>query len=240
MNRHIEKTTIFAVYSALVAACYLAAYWSRFHINIFQFAGLTGFASLALYPLMTALSLNAFVFLFLPTFSNKGTSITANKSWFPSGLAKAILIIWWILGPVGAITAYEFMTSPFKWLAILAGMTPFIHHIAERPIAENIGKDTQQRKNILYAAIALPCLAAVAGGVNAQLILNDHETQIVGLTGAAKNLQADEEHPIAFLGFAGGTYFLYESKTGSVVLVNQAVAEPLKLLPRSSRTSSPH
>ena len=237
MNERVERTTILAVYSALVAACYLAAYWSRFDVNIFQFAGLTGFASLALYPLMTALSLNVLVLLILPGLSNKGTSVTASKDSFPPALARAIHVVWWILGPAGALAAYQLMTNPFKWIVILIGLVPFIHRAAELPIAESIAKDRQQRINILYWAVAFPCLAALAGGINAQSILNGQETRIIDPTGAAKNLQTDEGHPIAFLGFAGGTYFLYESKTGSVVMMNQAVAEPLTFQPRLSKTS---
>jgi hypothetical protein len=58
LSDQIQKTTVIAVYSAGVAACYLAGFWGRFDLNIFQFAGLTGFASMALYPLMTAIGLN--------------------------------------------------------------------------------------------------------------------------------------------------------------------------------------
>lgn len=233
VNGRIERTTILAVYSAFVAACYLAGYWSRFDVNIFQFAGLTGFASLALYPLMTAVGLNVFFFLFMPTRrSNKNVSPTASKGWFPQPLAKGIFVLWWTLGPAAALAAYILMTSPYKWLVVLLGIVPFIHQVAEQPIAEGIALDAQRRKDILYWAIAFPLLAALAGGTNAQTILDGKETRIIVPTGAAKNLQTDENHPIAFLGFAGGTYFLYESKTGNVVMMNQAVAEPLTIQPR--------
>ncbi|WP_454871866.1 hypothetical protein [Paraburkholderia xenovorans] len=235
MNERIERTTILAVYSALVAACYVAAFWSRFDVNIFQFAGLTGFASLALYPLMTAMSINVLMLLILPVLSNKGASATASKDLFRPVIAKVMSILWWILGPPGAIAAYLLMTHPFKWIAILVALIPFIHRAAELPIANSIGGDLQQRKNVVYWAVAFPALAALAGGTNAQTILNGRETRVIVPTGAAKDLQTDEDHPIAFLGFAGGTYFLYESKTGNVVMVNQAVAEPLKFQPHSSK-----
>lgn len=236
MNDRIERTTILAVYSAFVAACYLAGYWSRFDINIFQFAGLTGFASLALYPLMTAFGVNLVVLLLLPWRSSKNVSHTASKSSFHQPLSKVLVVLWWTLGPSAALAAYLLMTNPFKWLVVLGGIIPLIHHAAELPIAEGLVKDPQRRKDIVYWPVAFPFLAALSGGANVQSILNGDEARIIVPTGAAKNLQTDENHPVAFLGFAGGTYFLYESRTGNVVMVNQAVAEPLTFQPRSPKT----
>jgi hypothetical protein len=230
VNEKIEKTTILAVYSAFVAACYLAAYWSRFDVNIFQFAGITGFASLALYPLMTAFSLNVMVLLILPRRSTKSNPTAAHK--FTRVLFRTIYIIWTVCGPAAALVAYELMTDPFKWMIIMVGIVPIIHQSADLPIVEGIAKDPQRRKDVLYWAVAFPFLAALAGGLNAQTILDGRETRVIEAAGAAKNLQVDQDHPVAFLGFSGGTYFLYESKSGNVIMVNQAVAEPLIFQPR--------
>jgi hypothetical protein len=237
VNERIERTTILAVYSAIVAACYLAAFWSRFDINIFQFAGLTGFASLALYPLMTAFGLNVFTMFFLPRFPRKAVAPTGSgsKKSFLWALGKAIYMLWVVLGPAAALAAYMLMTSPYKWPVILMAIIPFINGLAEHPIMEGIVRDEQRRREITYWVVAFPILAAMFGGLNAQTILDGAETRIVVPAGGAKNLQADADHPIAFLGFSGGTYFLYESKSGNVVMVNQAVAEPLTFQPRPQK-----
>ncbi|WP_321941623.1 hypothetical protein [Paraburkholderia tropica] len=239
MNERIERTTVLAVYSAFIAACYLIAYWSRFEINIFQFAGITGFASLALYPLITAFTLNVLIMLVLYQRSNSNSVGPQKPTTRFYLFFKAIFIIWTYGGPIASFLAYVVMTAPSKWIIVLGGIVPIINWLADTPIAAGIAKDQKRRKDIVYWAFAAPFLAALAGATNAQTILDGRETRSIVQTGAAKGLQSDGDHPIAFLGFSGGTYFLYESKSGSVIMVNQSVAEPLTFQPRSVKTVPP-
>lgn len=238
VNEQIEKTTILAVYSAIVAACYLAAFWSRFDINIFQFTGITGFASLALYPLMTALGLNVFMMLYFDGRAKNRGATTGTYKPFVLKIAKIFVVSWWVIGTIGALAAFILMSSPWKWGIILLGTVPLMHSFADLPIAQIISKDGARRRDIVYWAFSFPLLAAMNGGLHADIIIDGKEPRAIAPTGAAKNLQSDEAHPIGFLGFSGGTYFLYESKSGDVVMINQSVAEPLTFRQRTPKAPS--
>jgi hypothetical protein len=239
MDSQIKTTTLAAIYSASVAACYLAGFWSRFDVNIFQFAGLTGFASMALYPLMTAVGLNLLGFMLLNSDSTKQPTVRKTKKesvW--RCLYRRLQPLWLTLAPFGALFLIFFVSASEKWLLMLLVMIPWIGWLADTPIAIQFIPNSSSRLRIVYWLIALPLLATGLGSSNAQSFFDGNEERTVAPTGAAKDLQWDEQHPIAYLGFAGGTYFLFESKTGNVVMVSQAVAASLTIQPKSSKQIS--
>ncbi|WP_124472209.1 hypothetical protein [Burkholderia contaminans] len=237
MGDQIQKTTLITVYSAGVAACYLAGFWGRFDVNIFQFAGLTGFASMALYPLMTAIGLN--FLLVMSGFSGSRAQPAAPAPAPPKVVRPwkvKLYKVWFALGPVGTMYALSFISNSIKWVVILIVMIPWIIWVADNPIVVKL-VSVPYRKRIVYWLIALPIIAAQAGASQAEAYLDGRGGRTVAPTGAAKDLQWDNQHPIGYLGFAGGTYFLFESKTGNVVMINQAVSAPLTLLKSSTPTS---
>src|SRR5476651_2414913 len=66
MNEKLGVTTILALFGLGVSACYLRSYWGAFDIDVFQFAGLTDFAKLAVYPLLLS-TLGGAIGLFVGT-----------------------------------------------------------------------------------------------------------------------------------------------------------------------------
>lgn len=236
MGEQIQKTTFITIYSASVAACYLAGFWSRFDVNIFQFAGLTGFASMALLPLMTTVGLNILGIMLLNADSTKQSAIQENnKAGIWRSLFKKVQPAWFTLAPLASLLLILFVSGPDKWVMVLLVMIPWISWLANTPLAIQFFPNKSYRLRIVYWFIALPLLATFAGSSNAQLFVDGDEKRIVAPIGAAKDLQWDEQHPIAYLGFAGGTYFLFESKTSNVIMINQAVAAPLTIQQRPSK-----
>ncbi|MBY4692758.1 hypothetical protein K6W21_01475 [Burkholderia latens] len=237
MGEQIQKTTLITVYSAGVAACYLAGFWGRFDVNIFQFAGLTGFASMALYPLMTAIGLN---FLVIVSGFSGGNAQPAAPALTRPKVARPwkakLYKTWFALGPVGTMFSISLISASIKWMVVLAWMIPWIMWVADNPIVMKLISGPS-RKRVVYWLIALPIFATQAGASQAEDFLDGRGGRTVAPTGAAKDLQWDSHHPIGYLGFAGGTYFLFESKTGNVVMINQAVSAPLTLLKSSTPTT---
>ncbi|SIO71840.1 hypothetical protein SAMN05444172_8203 [Burkholderia sp. GAS332] len=235
MGGQIQKTTLITIYSAGVAACYLAGFWSRFDVDIFQFAGLTGFASMALYPMMTAVGLNLLGVMLLNSDSTKRPAQEANKESIWRSLFKKVQPVWFTLAPFGAFFLIFFVFVPDKWLLLLFVMFPWIGWLANAPLTIQFIPNNSFRLRIVYWLIALPLLATFVGSSNAQSFFDGNEKRTVAPTGAAKDLPGDEQHPVMYLGFAGGTYFLFESKTGNVVMISQAVAAPLTIQSKSSK-----
>jgi hypothetical protein len=233
LDDRIQKTTLITVYSAGVAACYLAGFWSQFDVNIFQFAGLTGFASMALYPLMTAIGLNVLAGLVVRYNSPRQASNAPDTR--VSRIFKRLYRPWLTLGPFGALLALSLISDPIKWISLLLILAPWIRELADTPAVVDL-IPSQNRIRVVYWLVAAPVLAVQLGATQAEEFYLGRETRVVVPTGAAKDLLWDTEHPIGYLGFAGGTYFLFESKTGNVVLINQAVAGPLALQQRPRNT----
>ncbi|NPT56050.1 hypothetical protein [Paraburkholderia elongata] len=235
MNDQIKWTTLITVYSAGVAACYLAGFWGQFDINIFQFAGLTGFASMALYPLMTAIGLNLLASLVVRSKQSVEREGTRESAW--RRLYRKVYVAWLSVAPLGTLVVISLIADPVKWVLVLFVMTPWISWLAELPLVVK-AIPGQSRSTAVYWLVAFPILATQLGASHAQAYFEGTETRTVAPTGAAKDLQWDPQHPIGYLGFTGGTYFLFESKTGNVVMVNQAVAAPLTLQRRSLPTTA--
>ncbi|MFM0309747.1 hypothetical protein P0D71_18350 [Paraburkholderia sp. RL17-383-BIF-A] len=230
MGENIQRSTREGLYSAGIAACYLAAFWGRFGINIFQFAGLSGFASLAMYPLMTAIGINILAFLALGIGRKSESAPNTDRSpTFFWRVANKYLHIWETFGPVVALILVVAISAPEKWFALLFLLAPWIRRLADLPYFAQILPEFKLRLRTVYWLVAFPVLTIGLGASNADLYFSGDESRIVAATGAATGLQWDQEHPIGYLGFAGGTYFLFEGKTGSVIMLNQAVAGPLTI-----------
>ncbi|AOJ65398.1 hypothetical protein WJ32_23220 [Burkholderia ubonensis] len=144
--------------------------------------------------------------------------------------------VWFALGPIGTLLSIAFISDSIKWVVILVLMMPWIIWVADNPIVVKLISG-QSRRRVVYWVVALPILAAQVGSSQAEAYLDGRGARTVAPTGAAKDLQWDNQHPIGYLGFAGGTYFLFESKTGNVVMINQAVSAPLTLQKSSTPTA---
>lgn len=247
MDGHFEKTTVLTVYSAGVAACYLIGYWGEFDVNIFQHAGLTGFASLALAPLMTVLAINLLLFSIgtvrQPSAAQPlGVSPSATSSDLvgqdastsvpSSGPLRRIggrLYRAWIAAvPLMVFLVVGNLPPRLRWAAALLVFIPWIRILSDTPFVSEL-LPGRYRVHIVYWLVAFPFLSLQQGVNQAESFFDGAEATTVYPTGGAKDVQCDASHPIGYLGFAGGTYFLFEGKTGNVVMLNQAVAGPLTI-----------
>ncbi|CAB3783484.1 hypothetical protein LMG28138_01649 [Pararobbsia alpina] len=184
---------------------------------------------MALYPLMTAIGLNLLASLVATSRPPvPPVTQTTGKDSVWRRVFQKVFKIWFALAPLGALIVISVMSDPVKWVFLLGVMFPWINWFAETPLVVQF-IPSQSRQKVVYWLIALPILAIQLGSSHAQAYFDGTETRTVAPTGAAKDLQWDKQHPIGYLGFAGGTHFLFESKTGNLIMINQAVAEPLSL-----------
>lgn len=93
----------------------------------------------------------------------------------------------------------EFVAAPEKWIFVLFVMAPWISWLAETPPVIQFFPNKSFRLRIVYWLVATPILAISLGETNAQLFFDGHENRTVAPTGAAKNLQWDQQHPIGYL-----------------------------------------
>lgn len=230
MPENIKKTSLFALYWAGVAACYLAAFWGSFDIDVFQFAGLTDFAKLAIYPLMVSAGANLMGLLLSEARSIDRPHLNAEyvdpplKIWLHRR-RRGVLFSTTVLAAIVLISNHE----PFRWVVVAILVVPWAVQIEEHPLVRSLIPGDRLRLGISIWALAAPCLALTIGQVNARAILQGVEARTVQPTGIASTLHEDADHPIGYVGFIGGTYVLYESKTDSVVLLKQSDNQPLTL-----------
>jgi len=195
---------------------------------------------MALYPLMTAIGLNLLASLVV-TFPSRGRQVrqevAKESAWrtFFTEARRKMYVAWFALAPLGASILVWAAPPGIRWVLLLFVMIPWIKWLAELPLVVQFIPSPHRGKAV-YWLVALPVLAIQLGADHAQAYFDGNETRTVAPVGAAKDLLWDKDHPIGYLGFAGGTYFLFESKTGNVVMVNQAVSGPLTLQPRPVTT----
>ena len=238
MDEKIKQTTVLALFAAFISACYLLSYWGSFEIDVFQFAGLTDFAKLAIAPLMTS-SVSVAVGILLQ-------KATRADQRFPSGGGaetsigifirkhrSAILFTCAALAGLCAVSSAQ----PARWIAAAFLMAPWTVNLAEDPAIVSVLQDERLRKFLCNWSLMFAAMALFWGGLNAKTIIDGYATRIVVPTGAANQLSSDANNPLGLIGFVAGTYFIYVRKTDTVVLMKQVDNVPLVLARNPLRRS---
>ncbi|MGN6260254.1 MAG: hypothetical protein ACTHNO_05925 [Ralstonia sp.] len=224
-------TALFA-YWLFLAMCYLIAYWNQFGINVFELAGLTDFAKLAIYPIaLTAVAaggsivISASSAMFFKSTEEWGRHLSPR---FIStvGRFEPFLVIG---GVFVAVTLVIVMDRPIRWFAASMLFIPFTVGVLHRLHFQRFIPNAFWRAALCTMIGTFPCMVVADAEMRALAIKKGTSRLIVEKSGVAAGLIANDAAPIFYIGFVGGTYVLYESATKSVVLTKQNDTAPLIL-----------
>jgi hypothetical protein len=219
-------------YLVAVAAAYLFGYWGTFNINVLEFVSLADLAKLAVYPLLASLifflaGLLTSQFLVSPKVTPGGGANTTvgrigRKYWrLFLGLQVVVICMMAIYGP-----------EPRKWIVVASLVALFSAPLSHLEFLIERIPNPRARMTSLFLVLLLPGIAFAFGRQEAYLIKSGHPNQTVDIKRSNLPLSEDATKPVAYLGFVGGTYILYETKTEQLVLVKQQDNSQLYLTPR--------
>ncbi|WP_157382655.1 hypothetical protein [Burkholderia ubonensis] len=219
--------TIGALIGLADAIIYLDSFWSSFGVDIFQFAGLSDFAKLAIFPMsLVAIALAI-------TVAVDHTRQTLKKPDHRPGWLERRSDRFWAVTAIASIILALLSTRlprPWEWYAALIASYPVMVSLGRQPIVRRY-LPNQVRGSALIAIIVIPILLGILGEVEAQNIIRGKAFQVVDTTGIAANLMATRERPLMLVGFVNDTFILFETQTRSVVFLKQAENSPLILKP---------
>lgn len=235
MNEKLGVTTILALFGLGVSACYLRSYWGAFDIDVFQFAGLTDFAKLAVYPLLLS-ALGGAIGLFVGTFLFPLTEKQEAKSFSARGMKRLRLAAGASLVLMPTIVLV--WSKPWAWCACVFISMPVIFQLCELPVSRRYFKDFTRRFITVTIMVLFPLLAAMVGAFNAEALKTGVVPRIVDNVGVAADLKGTPEHPLMYIGYVNDTFVIYETQTRSVVLLKQVDNAPLVLKPNPKSEKS--
>jgi hypothetical protein len=219
-------------YLAAVAAAYLFGYWGTFNINILEFVSLADLAKLSIYPLLASL-----VFFLAGVLISQ---ILVSPNVTPGGGANTIvgrigkkywcLFLGLIVIAICMIAIYG--PEPRKWLVVTALISLFSVPLSHLEFLVVRLPNPRTRLTMLTFALLLPGIAFGFGKQEAFSIKSGSPYQVVDVKRSNLPLTEDGKNPVAYLGFVGGTYIFYETKTGQVVLMKQQDNSQLYLIPQ--------
>jgi hypothetical protein len=231
MNEKLGMTTILGAFGLAVSACYLMVYWGAFGIDIFQFAGLTDFVKLAIFPVAMAvlatglaLAFGALIMPMLPVYDGQG--LFSHRPKTMRAVAGVSLF--------AAFAIMGFSDAAWRWGAALLLGVPFVRYVNSRPQMRRYIRSGVLRGYVLVLAFGLPLGACFFGAISAENIKEAVTTTVVDPTGIATGLIGTHDHPLVFVGFVSDTFVIYETQTGSVVLLKQVDNAPLVLKPNQN------
>ncbi|KXU90033.1 hypothetical protein CI15_07640 [Paraburkholderia monticola] len=235
MNEKLGITTAVGLFGLLVATIYLITYWGSFSFDIFQFAGLTDFAKLAIQPL--AVAMLGFVL---------GMTITAvlvpaerlsrvqPLRWPPPTTLRIIPAV----SVLGIILVQTLVHAQWRWPVTAVLLCPAASMMSFHPGVHRLMPGYLLRMNSVLVLLLLPVFAAAIGSLHAKMVKDGTTTLIVDNTGVAANLKSTPEHPLTYVGFVSDTFVIYETATGNLILLKQSDTAPLVLKPNPKAHSS--
>ncbi|MFM0501950.1 hypothetical protein [Paraburkholderia caffeinilytica] len=232
MNEKLGVTTAVSLFGLVVATIYLISYWGSFDIDIFQYAGLTDFVKLAIYPLGLAL-LGLVMGVAVTTISFPFEKLTrATASIKIESLPVALRIVA-VIGLLVALAINVLAHGQWKWFATVMIFSPAASYVCfHEKIKERI-PSLATRFHFVLLCVLIPLFAAMVGSSRAQNLKDGNAHVIVDNTGVAAGLKATPEHPLMFIGFVSDTFVIYETQTRSVVLIKQSDTLPFVLKPNT-------
>lgn len=237
MNEKAGFTTLVGVFGLFVATIYLISYWGAFNFDIFQYAGLTDFVKLAIYPLTLSLI-------------GLGTGVALSSALTPAGVLARLTIPNWPLPPIYravqivAILAVLFIQTvvhaQWRWLATIGMCCAAFSIYTFHPTAQRFIPGHVLRINFLMLVVAIPMFSAMAGSQRAQAVKNGKSPLLVDNSGVAAGLKATPEHPLTYVGFVSDTFVIYETGSGNLILLKQSDSAPLVLKPNPNALKGFH
>lgn len=206
-------------YGAIVASLYLFGYWGAFEINILEFVGFSELVKLAAYPLLASLTFliigYALSELFhgdsLPPGGGADTKIGRfGRKYWRSLLAVHISVV---------VLIGIFGQAPEKWFVVASLASVLSVPLSHLAFFISVIPDPRIRGSVLFLLFLVAGMAFAYGRLDAHLAKTGFSPQVVDVTRSNLSLQSDKKKPVAYLGYVGGYFMLYESATGSVVIM---------------------
>lgn len=222
-----EWLAIAVPYFTCVGLAFLFGFWGAFNINILEFANLGDLVALSIYPVLASL-----VFFLLGTLIH---ALLQSKHLPPGGGAGTAVgqfgIRHWrsmcALLAVAVVVLAVYGREPGKWLIVATMVSLFSIPLSHVDALIELMPNPRTRATLLWFFIFLPAAAFSGGRIEAFIVKAGRSPQIVDADRSMLPLVEDKEHRVAYLGFIGGTYLLFEEKTGQIVLVKQHSERPL-------------
>lgn len=235
MNEKLGVTTALGLFGLVVSASYLRSYWGAFDIDVFQFAGLTDFAKLAVYPLlMSTLGWGIGLFVSMLLFRVSESQETAGLSVSGAARLRVAAVASVVLAPLPILI----WSKPWTWIACIFLASPAIFQVSDLPVSRRYIPAFSRRFTAVLMFAAFPLLAALGGALSAEGLKMGLSPRIVDKQGVAADLMGTPDHPLMYIGYVNDTFVIYETQTGSVVLVKQVDNAPLILKPNPKRDIS--
>lgn len=230
MSEKLGITTVLGLVGLAVSACYLMVFWGSFGIDIFQFTGLTDFVKLAIFPvslaLMTCAVGLALALLIIPYRPSRNS----NEKDLGVGGQK-IVRLFATVSIVAAIVTIGSTNASLKWMAAACIAFPAVLSLYFLPITRRHFPSRALRLYLLVVITEVPLTACFFGAANAEAIKEGVATRVIDPTGIAAGLMGTRDHPLVYVGFVSDTFVIYETQTGSVILLKQVDNAPLVLKP---------
>ncbi len=228
-----EILVVVVPYFGAVAACYLFGYWGAFNVNILEYVGFADIAKLSIYPLLASLAfvLSGYLIselLAAPTLPVGGGNDTPIGR-FGLKHGRVLLALMVALG-AGVVL---FGQEPWRWFFVaLVGGTFSTPLQRSEWFIEKI-PDPKVRATLLSLALLLPGLSFAFGRMDSHLVKAGHPANVVDVGRSKLQLSDDPKYPVSLLGFVGGTYVLFEAKSGQVIYVRRSDSTTLYVAPKA-------
>ena len=226
--------TLALPFSLLMSALYLCGFWIPFRLNVLEFIGIGDIAKLALMPLVIGM---------VPLFFSAGVMTIFHKPYrasTPRDVPKWFVVLRrferWIglLLLVAIFSVSFFVDSPWKWMAVtelvmILGMpalywTPIVQLCPSRPVRTFV---------FAFATSALG-LSFTWGAMSANMIMSGHAALLVDMQRSHLDLGEAPMHPLEYIGRVGDYFFLFETKSQTLIFVKPKDNALLALVPNPS------
>lgn len=235
MENKTKLATFALAYGICIAICYLRSYWGAFGINVFEYASISDLATRAIFPVAA---------LLVPAAVGSGIAEISplNKS-FPSGggrdspvgqfLNRHVRLLF-LVSVVAGTVVIEASTNPARWFMAIPFFLPVAFFLETQPFMADLIPSGAYRLALIGLGISALFFATGGGELSADTILKGVSERVVDTTSVEVSLKATDDHPVEYIGYVGGTYFLYETLTKSIVILKLAEDKTLdmKLKPR--------
>lgn len=233
MKAELKITTFIAIFGLGVACIYLHVYWTVFDVNVFEFAGASDFAKLAISPLLIAGG--AWVAGTLlgvasgrpPEIMSRVTRGVARSGWAARNGNRIKMLC-----AFGAVITFGLTPEyPLLWLLLLILLFPMLFVVVDSEYLKDLIPSSSTRHLAVGFFVMLPLIAGGFAAINAETVKRGLAKKIVVKTGIAANVSSAVGKPVMYVGFLSGTYVLYETSTRRVVILKQSDSEPLVFEP---------
>ncbi|TGN96137.1 hypothetical protein [Burkholderia sp. USMB20] len=233
MESKTKLATFAVAYGLCIATCYLWTYWGAFGINVFEYASFSDVATRAILPVAAA---------FVPLAVGSGIAeISPLRQVFPAGGGRDTRVGVFVNNHTRLLSGLSIIVggavlglsnSPLRWLLATPFFLPLVMALESHPLMADLLPDGKVRSVLIPLGILALFAAAASGALSAEQILRGKSDRVVDESTVRVPLKATEAHPVEYIGYVGGTYFLYETQTRSVVILKQTDHDAIVLKPK--------